>query len=43
MAVNIVPDEFYSLLPNSLTVFTSVAFVLASIIVTALYRHYKVI
>ncbi|XP_045035238.1 cytochrome P450 4C1-like isoform X1 [Daphnia magna] len=41
MAVNIIPAEFYSLLPNSLTVFTSVAFVLVSIIVTALYRHYK--
>lgn len=42
MANSLIPTEFYRLLPNFLTVVTSVTLVLTLIIVTAFYRRYKV-
>jgi hypothetical protein len=42
MGIQLVPDHWYRLLPNALTLFTSFASVLLCVVGTALYRRYKV-
>nr|CAH0102405.1 unnamed protein product [Daphnia galeata] len=41
MGIQLVPDHWYRLLPNALTLFTSFASVLLCVVGTALYRRYK--